>query len=416
MKKAMKAALCILSAITMASAGAMQAAAGTLSKEELIEKYAPNGAYDVSAIHLAPWTAPTYYGSNNTELDVDGYVQTLMDAVDRDSMTHEELHQYNIEISEKVAGFFSSQVEKVMYAYNAYRTGCNGKQFFKNCSYEAGFYYVLREDGTASIVGADDTYFAEKTVMEIPETIGGTTVTKIENRAFEHISQYLPNLSEIVLPDTVEVICEGAFVRAMTAQNCSINLPKNLKYIGRFAFYETAQCLGDEFYVIQIPESVEYIGNRAFYVYGVDERGMTPDNLLYYQMGFKSNTPTCFFEMPESLVMFEENNIDRDAVLTAMGCGRSETLKQYTYADINARNPEEISAIKTAYEEASANMHIKTSDALLNADLPLNALDIQLIEEDLKTFSYLYCTKGDMCRTGNAGRTTGSSCAAGFDA
>ena len=409
MKKAMKAALCILSAITMVSAGAVQAAAGTLSKEELIEKYAPNGAYDVSSIHLAPFTAPTHYSNDDTMLDITGYVQTLMDSFDSDNMTDEEMNQYSAEITAKVKDFFSSQVKKSVLYYNEYRTGCNGKQMFKNCSYANGFYYILRENGTISIVGADDDWFNSKTVMEIPSEIDGAVVTEIADRAFEYIAYYLPDLRKIILPDTVEIIGEGAFARAMTAADSKINLPANLKVINRFAFFDSAQCLADKFYVIHLPESIEYIGMRAMTNFLVDSIS-TADNEFAHLTGFKRGFVTCILDMPESCVMIEDDKVVNDAIYF-------DTLKNQTYAAVNNRNPDDVNAILeaiiTAYTnnimmnqnlEKDENGVIQVTpeavnqfrEELLNADVPFTDSDIQIINDtDNDPFALLMTIYGN---------------------
>lgn len=64
------------------------------------------------------------------------------------------------------------------------------------------------------------------------------------------------HLRELILPDTVEVICEGAFAYTDLRK---VTLGRNVRYIGAGAF---AHCC--ELEEINFPESIEYIGPDAF--------------------------------------------------------------------------------------------------------------------------------------------------------
>lgn len=67
------------------------------------------------------------------------------------------------------------------------------------------------------------------------------------------------------IPDSVEIIGKGAFYGG--AYNTTIRLPKNLKYIGDYAFYgcQSAWFNTDEDGKLIIPSTTEYIGRSAFY-------------------------------------------------------------------------------------------------------------------------------------------------------
>lgn len=391
MKKAMKAALCILSAVTMVSAGAVNAAAGTLSKEELIGKYAPNGAYETH-IQFAPCTPLTYYDAAGDALDLVGMAQADVDELaaklQNGELTKEELEQQAMSNLQKILEQAHTANAKAML-FNDYRRGYGNEQWFVNAEYENGFYYVLREDGTASIVGAEQADFAGKTVIEIPAEIGGVTVTEIEKRAFEQAHSFFADVNEIILPDTVEIIGEGAFSMALIGRNCRINLPENLKYIGRCAFYHTAQWLGDEFNVIKLPESVEFIGLRAFSI----PSGRTADiNDPSYRIGGFQSNMDCILDMPESLVMLEDDCVDADAVREANGSGLSDLLKSITYAEINTRSAEDAAAIDMAWWNARKTYLLggtydpeRYREMLLNSGAPLTELDIQLVNQENAT-------------------------------
>lgn len=289
MKKAMKAALCILSAVTMATGSALSASAGTLSKEELIEKYMPDGAYDIYD-HEGPWSNSglKYYDNDNMEIDVVTYVQGLFDDLQAKmgDMTEEEYQKAQEELAQKVVKICQSADHRA-YVYNDYRSGWDHQQWFNNCEYADGFWYVLREDGTVSIVGAEQEYFKGKEILAIPSEIGGAVVKEIEHHAFDSASIYLQDINEIVIPDTVEIIGFGAFNDALIYTNGKINLPNGVKYIGGRAFTGCVSFLADDAKVIHIPESVEFIGVNAFYFWGNHDKDIRLD-------------------MPESLVLIEE--------------------------------------------------------------------------------------------------------------
>ena len=71
------------------------------------------------------------------------------------------------------------------------------------------------------------------------------------------------NLFEIILPESIDTIPTEAFGNSSSSYACtnlkSINIPKNCKYIGNYAFANTA------LYNITIPDGCDYIGEYAFY-------------------------------------------------------------------------------------------------------------------------------------------------------
>lgn len=298
MKKTMKTAIALLSAVTMLGTCAVPAFAGELSKEELIQKYAPSGAYAEDDIYTAPNGFPTVMADGSLVLEHD-YVQKL----EASGLSAEEQ-------LEKLTEKFSNSTGSKVSAYNDFRRGsyADGVQYFVNAEYENGFWYVLREDGTASIVGADQVWVAENspTALHIPAEIGGAVVTKIEDGAFAFETRYNHDIKEITIPDTVEIIGDSAFNSAMSGADCKINLPQNVKYIGRLAYYGTMRYLMNAFNVITIPESVEFIGSRAFDsdsgVFGTADARAASHMKLY-------NGADYILDMPDSLVYCELNDI-----------------------------------------------------------------------------------------------------------
>jgi hypothetical protein len=271
----------------------------TRSKKALIEKYMPDGAYDICQRNYDEHGGKldiTYYDADDKEIDVIAYVQELMDdlQVKSENMTEEEYRKAQEELAQKTVAICQSADHRA-YVYNDYRCGWDHQQWFKNCEYADGFWYVLREDGSASIVGAEQEYFKGKEVLVIPSEIGGAAVKEIECGAFTSASIYFQDITEIVIPDSVEMIGEVAFSRALLyIENGKINLPDGVKVIGRCAFKECMQNLADEFNVIHVPESVEYLGCSAF--------GFWED---FYNSNVDS-TKNYHLDMPDSLVLMEE--------------------------------------------------------------------------------------------------------------
>lgn len=356
MKKAMKAVLCILSAITMAAGSAVSVSAGTLSKEELIEKYMPDGAYDIVQRnydeHWHGGTSISYFNDDDMEIDVYAYVQGLMEDLQErsENMTEEEYRKEQEELAQKTVAICQNADHRA-YVYNDYRYGWNYQQWFKNCEYENGFWYVLREDGSASIVGAEQEDFKGKEVLEIPSEIGGAVVKEIEPHAFDVARKYLQDINEIVIPDTVEIIGESAFNAALLySKSGKINLPNNVKYIGRWAFASCVPWMADISYLIHIPESVEYIGCWAFCVSDITKNHAV-------------------LAMPESLVLIEGSAVNLHSFQIDNGIwGRSnyidmDDVAEY-YASKSAAKPLPLAAL---VGDVDGSGKVDVSDSVLLA-------------------------------------------------
>ena len=278
----------MLSATSLLGTCAVPAFAGDLTKEELIQKYAPYGAYTESDINISPSSFPAVMSDGTIELE-------------RYYLIKLQIEQLSLEEqAQAVRDKFYSFPEGTVWAYNDYRRGNYEKclQWFVDAEYENGFWYILQEDGTASIVGADQEWVAENSpdALYIPPEIGGAAVTKIENNAFAYQTQFNPDIKEIVIPDTVEIIGNGAFNSAMPGSDCKMNLPKHVRYIGRMAFYGTMHTHMNEFNVITIPESTEFIGKYAF----DDNRAKDRTHLSFY-----NGVVDYILDMPESPVFCE---------------------------------------------------------------------------------------------------------------
>lgn len=99
--------------------------------------------------------------------------------------------------------------------------------------------------------------------ITVPEEIEGVKVTEIGGGAFYNITDisYLQDyISEIVLPDSIEVIGVGAFSNCGSITGLTINFPKNLRVIEENAFVSSG-IQGD----IEIPGTVSEIKANAFH-------------------------------------------------------------------------------------------------------------------------------------------------------
>lgn len=113
-----------------------------------------------------------------------------------------------------------------------------------------GVTYLVKSDTTVGIDDVDTSL----TEIVLDETVSyegsDYTVVSVERDAF-----YWSDVTDIVLPSTVETLEYGAFRSSSLA---SIKLPEGLKSIGDYAFYSTKLAS------IDIPEGVESLGASCF--------------------------------------------------------------------------------------------------------------------------------------------------------
>lgn len=135
---------------------------------------------------------------------------------------------------------------------------------YENCLKSGAFYYIVNENDTAEIIGADIAMLAEMgDTMEIPSEVDGFSVTAIGLHAFYKLKFDCPSVKKIVIPDTVTIIRAKAFEGALhwDSEPGSINIPKNIEFIGKAAYAGCGWATGE---ILTIPESVEFIGHGAF--------------------------------------------------------------------------------------------------------------------------------------------------------
>ena len=125
----------------------------------------------------------------------------------------------------------------------------NGAMADEDVFTSGDYQYCILEDGTAEITN----YFGRDSVVSIPETLDGKTVTSIGDSAFSGRS----SLTTIELPDSVTSIGDRAF-RGCSALT-SIELPDSVTSIGESAF-SGCRALTN----IKLPDSVTSMGVNPF--------------------------------------------------------------------------------------------------------------------------------------------------------
>lgn len=121
--------------------------------------------------------------------------------------------------------------------------------------------YEKREDGTIMIT----RYKGKSTVVEIPEKIGGVAVVEIGYRAFSIRASRLKReqidrrvrITRITLPETIQVIGEGAFDGCQALEE--INIPDSVAMIGDNAFSYCRNLKS-----VKLPEGITEIGVYTF--------------------------------------------------------------------------------------------------------------------------------------------------------
>ncbi len=117
--------------------------------------------------------------------------------------------------------------------------------------WENGWQYYVLEDGTVAITSCIVTRGA--TDIDVPSTLGGRTVTRLEDRAFA--AEFLP--TSVNIPDTVTSIGAGCF-KSCTALKF-VRLPSSVTTLPQECFM-----LSDALEEVVAP-GVRYISNKAFF-------------------------------------------------------------------------------------------------------------------------------------------------------
>ena len=125
----------------------------------------------------------------------------------------------------------------------------NGAMADEDVFTSGDYQYCILEDGTAEIT----RYSGEDSVLKIPNTLDGKTVTSIGDGAFAECS----SLTSIELPDSVTSIGDRAFLECWSLT--SIELPDSVTSIGDAAFLVCSDLTS-----IELPDSVTSMGVNPF--------------------------------------------------------------------------------------------------------------------------------------------------------
>ena len=132
----------------------------------------------------------------------------------------------------------------------------------------SAFFYGIRNDGTAEIIGYDGAGGN----VTIPSTIYGYNVTRIGWFAFYGCSSF----TSVTIPDTVTVIESEAFCECINLT--SVTIPNSVTSIESLAFFHCPKLTS-----VTIPASVTSIGDHAFgYYYNDDWETITVDGFTIY--------------------------------------------------------------------------------------------------------------------------------------
>ena len=163
----------------------------------------------------------------------------------------------NVQADSEINKEDNSKSQGIKKEINAYENGIKQYNNLKksistmsaNVANISEYEYSTLSDGTIEITGYNGT----GTVISIPSSIAGKTVTSIGKAAFYENE----SITSVVIPNTVTKIGEGAFTRC--TKLTSITIGNKVQIIETYAFDETAIT------TITIPASVKTIGDYVFY-------------------------------------------------------------------------------------------------------------------------------------------------------
>lgn len=164
------------------------------------------------------------------------------------------------------------------------------------------------------------------TSLIIPKySASGEIVTGIGVNAFSNT-----NIVNLNLPDSIEIICDGAFSNSTNNLKIeNIKFPKNLKIIGNYSFH------GNNISVLELPQNLEKIDNDAFskniireviFPDSVNEIGVNafsgniinsvklPKNIQKISYGVFSHNRIKDIILPDSVLKIEENAFSNNRI------------------------------------------------------------------------------------------------------
>lgn len=117
---------------------------------------------------------------------------------------------------------------------------CNGNDDNKDSDNGPKFETQILEDGTISVTGLSAVYEPEDHKLTIPETLEGRTVTQVTiSKGYDpstHSDIVSPNISDMVLPDTVRQLGCDEYTFDGIPGIARFNIPRDLRNITSHAF------------------------------------------------------------------------------------------------------------------------------------------------------------------------------------
>lgn len=236
---------------------------------------------------------------------------------------------------------------KIFNTLQEYNTYTNNGQDLKS-----GYIYYVKEDNS--------THFFTNNIDGEAKVYNGGDTESISTDLKGIIER---SISEIVIPDVVTTIGEGAFEKCTSLS--SVTIPNSVTSIGADAFHGCINITS-----ITIPESVTSIGSQAFYTCSsltsvIISNGVTRiDNHAFYMC------PITELTIPDSVTTIGTNINSNNSYLTTLyiGSGVTEMMtrafaynsnlsKAYIYATVPPTiNGNYSSDTKSVFDNASSDL------------------------------------------------------------
>ena len=187
-----------------------------------------------------------------------------------------------INISKNVSNI---QVRELLKLYNLEKINVDAaNNYYKDID------GILYDKDAKTLIFCPEKYNKDQVLIE-------TSTFKIGDSAFENNK----TVTDVVFNDNLEIIEDNAFIGSSLT---SINLPKNLKTIGEYAFLGITSYKG-----LSIPDSVEEIGDGCFYYNQYDEsRFLIDDSTLYLGKNLKFIGRNSFYGLDFSTIKLNPDN------------------------------------------------------------------------------------------------------------
>ncbi len=252
---------------------------------------------------------------------------------------------------------------------------------------ENGYYYIVN-NGTATVLGID---FKTKGKIVIPSTLGGYSVTAIDDYAFSECYW----VTDVVIPGTVKTIGEGAFCYCIALKE--IVIPENVTSIGDYAF---GCCISLEKLIVKNRNTT--IGNYIGFSDAIVKAGHTAEewvNKYYAILDAELNGGGASDSMYDDIIRITDiyDDIVANPYLTIYGYEPSSAKTFATANKINFKNISEYlkkdvdkaTGVEVAYPEVAFNTDVEfvVREDGTNANIALGGLFMKYKSYDISFIS-----------------------------